>query len=170
MDRFFLSLILCASILLFVQPYTSAGHLPVSASCTISCAVKDSAEWGIKTKSANLEEAESEDDLSGERKSLMLYTNSDVEIIATGAGAASLSDDGRPVSTRYILHYDGAAADAAGSGIIAWNDCGSGSEVTYVSGNCAVEVILSVSAIKNPSAYDKSAIYADLHTLTVCWK
>ena len=175
MKRFFPAFVLCFSLLLFSAHYSSAANLPVSASCNISCIVEDVVEWSSDSSlSINSENTESENDPSVADASLMLYTNSDVEIIADNSGAALLSDDSRTLSTRYILHYDRAGTELTNSRIVAWNDFDSFpaglSQVTYIPGDCAVEVILSVNALKNPSNVDKPTFSSPSQTLTVCWK
>jgi len=170
MDRHFVSLILSFSFFLFPAHFAPAGHLPVLASCQISCVVEDSAEWGINTKSANMEEAEPGRENPDETKSVILYTNSDVEIIAAGAGAAALSNGGNPLSLRYVLYCGRTATQAAGREVMVWNDCEFVSDGVYVPVNGAAEVILSISAAKNSTDCDKSANCSDLQTLTVCWK
>ena len=170
MDRHFVSLILSFSFFLFPAHFAPAAHLPVIASCQISCVVEDSAEWAAEAKQVKRQIGETEQKNAEETESLMLYTNSDVEIIAAGAGAAALSNGGNPLSLRYVLYCGGTATQAAGREVMVWNDCEFVSDGVYVPVNGAAEVILSISAAKNSTACDKSANCSDLQTLTVCWK
>ena len=153
-----------------------AGHAPVSATCDISCTVVDIVEWSNDSFSAinlgNLTAEKSEVEGSA---SLVLYTNRDVQIIADNSDATRLSKDSvHTLVTQYKLQYDGAGTDQTGGRTTGWTDYDhfliNDSQVTHVPGDGAVEVILSVRALKNTASAAAPGYYGARQTLTVCWK
>ena len=154
-----------------------AGHAPVRATCDISCTVEDIVEWSNDSFPAiNLGNLTADKTQVEGSASLVLYTNKDVQIVADNSDAAQLSKDSvRTLVTQYKLHYDGAGMDQTGGRTIGWTDYDhfliNGSQVTHVPGDGAVEVILSVRALKNTaSAAAAPGYYGARQTLTVCWK
>jgi len=186
MNRNFLFLILGVfSTQNLPRPALGEGHAHVSATCDISCTVVDIVEWSNNSFPAinlgNLTAQMCEVEGSA---SLVLYTNKDVQIVVDNSDAAVLSKDSvHTLVTQYKLQYDGAGTDQTGGRTTGWTDYDqfliNGSGVTYVPGDGAVEVILSVRAshpsslVARPSSLDEGAVSGDYtarQTLTVCWK
>jgi len=162
-----------------------AEHVPVSATCDISCTVVDIVEWSNDSFSAiNLENLTAQMHEVEGSASLVLYTNKDVQIFADNSDAAQLSKDSmHTLVTQYKLQYDGGGTDQTGGRTTGWSDYDcfliNGSQVTHVPGDGAVEVILSVRAYRNTapvsSVEDRnggavSGDYTARQTLIVCWK
>ena len=158
------------------QNLAMAGHAPVSATCDISCTVADIVEWADDSFSAiDLGNLTAENTEVSGSASLVLYTNRDVQIIADNSDAARLSKDAvHNLATQYKLEYDTAGTGQTGGGTAGWSDYDrfliNGSQVTHICGGGAVEVILSVRALKNTARAGESGSYTARQTLTVCWK
>lgn len=173
MNRNFLFLILGV---FSTQNLLLAAHAPVSATCDISCTVEDIVEWSNDSFSAiNLGNLTAEKSQVEASASLVLYTNKDVQIVADNSDAAQLSNDSvHTLVTQYNLQYDGAGTDQTGGRTTGWTDYDhfliNGSQVTHVPGDGAVEVILSVRALKNTESAASPGYYGARQTLTVCWK
>ncbi|MCX5638093.1 MAG: hypothetical protein NTX52_10445 [Planctomycetota bacterium] len=173
MNRNFLFSILA---LFSTQNLVLAAHAPVSATCDISCTVADIVEWSDDSFSAiNLGNLTAENREVSGSASLVLYTNRDVQIIADNSDASQLSKDGvHNLVTQYKLEYDAGGMGQTSDRTAGWSDYDcfltNGSQVTHVSGDGAVEVILSVRAFKNTVRAGESGHYTARQTLTVCWK
>ncbi len=173
MNRNFLFLILGV---FSTQNLLLAGHAPVSATCDISCTVEDIVEWSNDSFSAiNLGNLTAEKTQVEGSASLVLYINKDVQIVADNSDAAQLSKDSvHTLVTQYKLQYDGAGTDQTGGRTTVWTDYDhfliNDSQVTHVPGDGAVEVILSVRALKNTASAAAPGYYGARQTLTVCWK
>jgi len=152
------------------------GHVPVRATCDISCTVVDVVEWSNDSFSAiNLGNLTAEKSEVEGSSSLVLYTNKDVQIVADNSDAAQLSKDSvHTLVTQYKLQYDGGGMDQTGGRTAGWSDYDcfliNGSQVTHAPGDGAVEVILSVRAFRNTASAAGSGCYTARQTLTVCWK
>jgi len=198
MNRNFLFLILCVfsmqSIALGSREAGSlSDHSSVSATCDISCTVVDIVEWSNDSFPAiNLGNLTAQVSQVQGSASLVLYTNKDVQIVADNSDAAVLSKDSvHTLVTQYKLQYDGLGEDQTGGRTAGWTDYDqflvNGSGVTYIPGDGAVEVILSVKALRPcpagtlentapvSSVEDRnggavSGDYTARQTLTVCWK
>ena len=188
---------------LFLAPgLISAGPPPVSAMCNISCTVAEIVEWSEAGFPAiNLADLTTQNRRVSGSASLVLYTNGDVKITADNSAAAQLSKDANhKLVTEYKLEYDAFGANETGGSTADWSEHDSflseGSTVTHVSGDGAVEVILSVrvsndsgelgnsltpnSILANPSSSNATCIISctlenigectATQTLTACWK
>ena len=162
-------------VLFWTQNLAMAGHAPVSAACEISCTVADIVEWADDSFSAiDLGSLTAENREASGSASLVLYTNRDVQIIADNSDAARLSKDAvHNLATQYKLEYDTAGTGQTGGTTAGWSDYArfliTGSQVTHIRGDGAVEVILSVRAFKNTARAGESGSYTATQTLTVCW-
>jgi hypothetical protein len=162
--------------LFLTQNLAMAGRAPVSATCEISCTVADIVEWADDSFSAiDLGNLTAENTEVSGSASLVLYTNRDVQIIADNSDAARLSKDAvHNLATQYKLEYDTAGTGQTGGTTAGWSDYDrfliTGSQVTHICGDGAVEVILSVRAFKNTARAGESGSYTARQTLTVCWK
>ena len=175
--RSYLFIAVLAVFVLFLAPdFVLAGPPSVSATCNISCTVAEIVEWSNSNfppiDIADLTTQSSQ--VSGSSR-LYLYTNGDVEITANNSDIAQLSKDAtHKLVTEYGLEYDASGISETGGSTVAWSEHDSflseGSIVTHVSGDGAVEVILSVRASCGSKAPLTSGHYSATQTLTVCWK
>jgi hypothetical protein len=158
-----------------VTNLVSAAPPVVSARCNISCTVAEIAEWSDAGFPAiNLPHL-TQNKQAANNTSFVLYTNGEVKITADNSDEIQLSKDNlHKLVTEYELEYDDTYnIDKTGS-TVARSQRNSllniGSMETQVSGDDAVEVILSVVASKNTPQPGDSGMYTATHTLTVCWK
>ena len=167
-----------ASLVIFalssVTNMVSAAPPVVSARCNISCTVADIAEWSDDSPPViNLPHL-TQNKQATNSTSLVLYTNGEVKITADNLDVIQLPKDSfYKFLMEYKLDYDGSGINKTGS-TVARRQCNSllniGLMETQVSGDDAVEVILSVVASKNTSQPGDSGRHTATHTLTVCWK
>lgn len=174
--RVYLFISVSAAFVLFLLPdLVLAEPAPVSATCAISCTVAGIAEWSDASFPAiELDELSSQRNEAVGSSRLRLYTNGDVKITADNSDAAQLSKDALyKLVTEYKLEYDGLGAKQTGGGTTAWSGFDSflreGSQARHVSGDGAVEVILSVRVFKETIRTGDSGEYSAVQTLTVCW-
>ena len=175
--RSFLSIALLVVFALSLVPNPVLAAPPVvSARCNISCTVAEIAEWSDDSSpTINLPDLTTPDSQVAGSTSLVLYTNGEVKITADNSDAAQLSKDNlHKLITDYKLEYDTSGAGQTGGSTVTWRQCNSllniGLMKTQVSGDDAVEVILSVVASKNTTQPGDSGRHTATHTLTVCWK
>ena len=153
-----------------------AGQPSVSATCHISCTVAEVAEWSEASfPDIRLPDLTAQNKQTSGSSRVYLYTNGDVEITADNSGAAQLSKDAlHKLVTEYKLEYDASGVNETGGSTAEWSEYDSflskGSTVSHVSGDGAVEVILSVRASKGTERPGDSGEYSATQTLTACWK
>lgn len=168
--------VLAVFALSLVPNLVLAGQPFVSATCHISCTVAEFAEWSESSFPAiDLPELTPQNEQTSGSSRLYLYTNGDVKITADNSGTAQLSKDAlHKLVTEYKLEYDASGVNETGGSRVEWSEHNSflskGSTVTHVSGDGAVEVILSVRASKGTQGAGDSGEYSATQTLTACWK
>jgi len=149
---------------------------PVSATCHITCTVADIVEWSdVSFPAINLIDLTTRNSQASGSTSLKLYTNGGVGITADNSDTAQLSKDALyKLVTEYKLEYDASGVGQTGGSTVAWSQYDSflrkDSTVKHISGDGAVEIILSVRASYNSKAPPTPGVYTATQTLTVCWK
>lgn len=168
-----------ASLMIFALPsvtnVVSAAPPVVSARCKISCTVAEIAEWlDASSPAINLPHL-TQNKQAANRTSFVLYTNGEVKITADNSDEIQLSKDNlHKLVTEYKLKCDTSNIGKTSGSTVARSQRNSLLNIcsmeTQVSGDDAVEVILSVVAARNTPQPDDSGRYTATHTLTVCWK
>jgi len=157
-----------------VVPFALATPPDDNATCSITCTVAEIMEWEGNFPPIDLGTISSQGDSKTGSASAVLYTNGDVTITADNSSAAELSAaGGDTLHTEYKLSYDGDGVTATGGSTVDWTTYNtflqSGSSVTHVAGDGAVQVTLEVRASNASGTLADSGNYSATQTLTAAW-
>jgi hypothetical protein len=167
---------IAAIVALCVWGAVLAQPVDDDATCDISVTVADIMEWSSNFPPIVLDDITSQATVVTDDSTLMLYTNGDVEITADiSSGLAQLTGpDNDKLVTEYALSYDGnGSTTGTGGAAVGFTNydafLSSGSDVTHVSGDGAVDVTLSVRASNASGELANAGLYNATQTLTAAW-
>jgi len=163
-----------AVLCLLLASSTWAEPLDDSATCNISATVDEIMEWAGNFAAIDLGTMTSQSDVLTGNSTQTLYTNGNVSITADTTTAAELSEaGGDTLYTEYGLQYDGDGATATGGANVAYvvysSFLSTGSSVTHISLDGAVDVTLQARASNAAGTQGNSGAYSAIQTLTVSW-
>ena len=147
------------------------------ATAVITCTVATIVEWDhLAVNPDNFETIAiapitNQADTPSASKSLVLYTNCDLDITADNTAAAQLTKTTDTLVTEYKLEYDGAGVTDTGGSTVDWTEydtflSGAGSAVTHVTLDGAVNVTLSARASNDAGNVADAGNYTATQTLT----
>jgi len=170
--------LLTGLVLLLDANVAMAAPDPVSDSATadVTVTVDEIIEWDVVVNAGNFETIElanitNQGDAPEASKSLVLYTNCNLNITADHTAAAQLTKTTDTLVTEYKLAYDKNGTNGTGGTDVAvWTDyttfLGAGSAVTHVTLDGAVNVTLSARASNDAGNVADAGAYTATQTLT----
>ena len=172
-----LAVILLMAVLSIVANLAMA--LTDDATAAVTCTVATIVEWDNLAVNPDNFETIAIDPITAQgstpsaSKSLVLYTNCDVDITADNTAAAQLTKTTDTLVTEYKLEYDGDGDPDTGGTNVGWTDwttfLSGGSAVAHVSLDGAVEVTLFARASNDTGNVADAGAYTALQTLTATW-
>ncbi|MGD2175338.1 MAG: hypothetical protein PVJ27_08040 [Candidatus Brocadiaceae bacterium] len=152
----------------------SAQPADDTATCSVSATVDDIMEWAGNFAAIDLGTMTAQSDVLTGTATQTLYTNGDVSITADNTTTAELSEvGGDTLYTEYGLQYDGDGVANTGGSDVAYavysSFISTGSSVTHVAGDGAVDVTLQARASNAAGTMADSGSYSATQTLTASW-
>jgi hypothetical protein len=145
---------------------------PCSATAAVTCTVDEIIEWAAPKAFDTIAIANitAQGDTPSASKSLVLYTNCDLDITANHTAAARLTKTTDTLVTEYKLEYDGDGNTNTGGATVDWTDYATfipvGSAVTHKTLDGAVNVTLSARASNAAGTLADAGNYTATQTLT----
>lgn len=166
-----LTLVVAAGIL---APLVWAQPVDDGATCAVSATVSEIMEWAGDFDAIDLGTMSAQSDVLTGDSAQVLYTNGDVDITADNTAAAQLDETGGDtLYTEYGLQYDGDGDPDTGGADVGYtvysSFISSGSAVTHVAGDGAVEVTLLARASNASGTLADAGDYSATQTLTASW-